>query len=359
MKSERMYKWDNLKFILIFLVVLGHFMEGFLDDSELFKATWLYIYSFHMPVFIFISGLFSKGAVNDPVKCKQKMFSFVKMYIYFKIAICAGELLVRGETRFSVFSESSAPWYLLAMAMFIGITALIKNKDPKRVMFAAILFALAQGYDREINEFMTLGRVFAFYPCFYAGYLLKPSEIINKLRANKWISNVFVKMIAGLSLIAAYEYTVFNIDYLYEFRPLFTGKNSFFTLDLPKYGWLCRLGNYVWAAYVCFVLILVVPNVKMIISKWGARTLSVYILHSVLYRTMRAAGFEEELRRALPNRWMLFVLVFSVFITVFFSYEKFNTLLVNIMSNNWSKKEKKVTNSKKLAIPLVKTKEIS
>lgn len=43
---------DSLKGFLIFLVVLGHVLLGSLDDNPLRYL----IYSFHMPVFFFISG---------------------------------------------------------------------------------------------------------------------------------------------------------------------------------------------------------------------------------------------------------------------------------------------------------------
>ena len=58
-KKQRLYGYDNIKFILIFLVVLGHLLEvssPFPGKDVLYKL----IYSCHMPVFIFISGFFAK-----------------------------------------------------------------------------------------------------------------------------------------------------------------------------------------------------------------------------------------------------------------------------------------------------------
>ena len=51
--------FDNLKFILILLVVLGHFTTLNLNNLHLASISNI-IYSFHMPIFIFISGYFSK-----------------------------------------------------------------------------------------------------------------------------------------------------------------------------------------------------------------------------------------------------------------------------------------------------------
>ncbi len=51
---------DNLKGFVIFTVVLGHTFEWYRPTSLLMKFTHDLIYQFHMPLFIFISGYFSK-----------------------------------------------------------------------------------------------------------------------------------------------------------------------------------------------------------------------------------------------------------------------------------------------------------
>ena len=58
--KERIYYWDNLKFILIAFVALGHFVEVQINDFSNFKGAFLFIYLFHMPLFVFITGFFLK-----------------------------------------------------------------------------------------------------------------------------------------------------------------------------------------------------------------------------------------------------------------------------------------------------------
>ena len=50
MKAERSAYWDNLKGILIILVVLGHFFYAYRSD-EMIEMIVEVIYVFHMPVF--------------------------------------------------------------------------------------------------------------------------------------------------------------------------------------------------------------------------------------------------------------------------------------------------------------------
>ena len=69
--KNRIFLWDNLKFFLICCVVVGHFADQYTDVSNAYGSIFLFIYSFHMPLFIFISGLF----YNDKNLIK-KLFIF-------------------------------------------------------------------------------------------------------------------------------------------------------------------------------------------------------------------------------------------------------------------------------------------
>jgi uncharacterized membrane protein YcfT len=51
--------YDNVKFLAVVLVVLGHAWYS-LADSRLTTAAHLFVYTFHMPVFILIAGFFSR-----------------------------------------------------------------------------------------------------------------------------------------------------------------------------------------------------------------------------------------------------------------------------------------------------------
>lgn len=60
---ERSSLFDNMKVILIVLVVFGHSLEEIsLEHGYAVMRAW--IYSFHMPAFVFISGFFSKDMKN-------------------------------------------------------------------------------------------------------------------------------------------------------------------------------------------------------------------------------------------------------------------------------------------------------
>lgn len=51
--------FDSLKFVLISCVVLGHVLN-LMHDSQINLAIWNWLYSFEMPLFVFVSGYFTR-----------------------------------------------------------------------------------------------------------------------------------------------------------------------------------------------------------------------------------------------------------------------------------------------------------
>ena len=54
MSNKREAYWDNLKCVLMLLVVIGHAAEEYIT-IPFWRGVHLFIYSFHMPVFVFVS----------------------------------------------------------------------------------------------------------------------------------------------------------------------------------------------------------------------------------------------------------------------------------------------------------------
>ena len=54
--KERDYFFDNYRFLLIFLVVVGHFIEPCFRNHPMLSILKGIIFSFHMPVFFILAG---------------------------------------------------------------------------------------------------------------------------------------------------------------------------------------------------------------------------------------------------------------------------------------------------------------
>ena len=113
MDKKRIALWDNLKFILIVSVVIGHFIN--IRDSVTYHSIFIFIYSFHMPLFIFLAGLFHK---NKGVW--KKALAFLAIYVLYELAIFGTKKLFGVKrAKLALFNESAAPWFMLALCVYV------------------------------------------------------------------------------------------------------------------------------------------------------------------------------------------------------------------------------------------------
>ena len=83
---ERDNFWDSLKFLLIFFVVYGHMIETYAPDGYFNRAMYNFIYIFHMPFFMFISGRFSQ--IRDRAKYKKTIVGFNLDLLKMEYRVC-------------------------------------------------------------------------------------------------------------------------------------------------------------------------------------------------------------------------------------------------------------------------------
>ena len=170
--TKRIYKWDNLKCFLIVMVVIGHFVNQYAPISNTMKSLSLFIYSFHMPLFIFLSGLLQKRWSQ---RCKfqwDKPLYYIMIGYALKVCIYGIKILFHQKAVFQWFEDTGIPWYMFAMAAFMVIAYLIKELPLWFVLPISILAACLAGYDENIGSFLYLSRIIVFFPFYYTGYCL-------------------------------------------------------------------------------------------------------------------------------------------------------------------------------------------
>ena len=86
--NNRNYTFDNIKIILIFLVVFGHLINVvYTEKPFIIQIIWIIIYTFHMPLFVLISGYFSKG-YSVSLKADKILTGLVIPYFVFNTIFC-------------------------------------------------------------------------------------------------------------------------------------------------------------------------------------------------------------------------------------------------------------------------------
>ncbi len=311
-KRERIQKWDILKFVLIFLVVLGHICEFYMEGSYNIKALRYFIYSFHMPLFIFLTGLFGKRTVNE--KRYSKIIGYFFIYIVAKILIVFSRLVDGGSLTFSLFTERGLPWYVFAVFVFFLVTISVRNFPKMYIFLFSIALACMVGYDASIGDRFALSRIIVYYPFFFAGYCLDADKL------EKFLSKKYIKILSVVYFAVYCAVIYFKLDDIYFTSPLLSGRNPFNALEkYANYGCVLRFVYYIIIFLFCASVISLTPKKlgkKGYIAKLGGRTLQVYILHFCVIYIIYGL-FDVEI---IFNRFSYYMIIpFSLLITLFCS----------------------------------------
>ena len=111
--AQRNGYWDSLKFFLIFLVVFGHVNGLCREISTLNLAVDNFIYLFHMPLFVFISGRFS--VIRNRGGYKTKIIKLLETFLVFHLLWCLINFFILNSLLNKIIQgQKTAPrWYAI------------------------------------------------------------------------------------------------------------------------------------------------------------------------------------------------------------------------------------------------------
>ncbi|MBP3897683.1 MAG: hypothetical protein J6D57_07655, partial [Mogibacterium sp.] len=300
---NRIYKYDNVKALLIFLVVIGHMTTDYVSDSHMVRWVTLWIYSFHMPAFIFISGLVHKHYITEEraalgVKGETRM-RWDKVAGFFlcgyglKIFLQFTRTLMGQNPLWHWIEEPGIPWYLFVMAEYEmlfylmkyidggsrtsdiaspdGSAPAIKNTRPFVMILGAFALSAVIGYFPQVGDAFCLSRMINFLPIYMLGYYLDMKKFLPFLNGEGYGADVAssgtdVSAEAGIkrrntkrTAIVVFSWATIAVTMfvcyagkwgMYSWRKWFTGRRSYeFLQDFFSYavkdGWWIRLA--VWA----------------------------------------------------------------------------------------------------------------
>lgn len=180
---------DEVKFFLIILVIFGHsghflHLDNSLLSVKIVRHVIHTIYLFHMPLFIMISGYFSKRT-DDSIKFLKSIWKLIRIFLTFHFVWMLIDYW-RGETIDFVrlVSPAFTLWYLLSLVYWRVILQVFPKrllKCPKVVMSIVCVIGLASGLVPLTNEF-SIHRTLTFMPCFFLGYYTREHQWMEKLK---------------------------------------------------------------------------------------------------------------------------------------------------------------------------------
>lgn len=278
MSTQKRNIWlDNVKGFLIICVVAGHFLESGIDyHSNMCKSLFLFIYSFHMPLFVFASGLMCEHAIKTKERFCKKLASFAGLFVLLKLLIFPFQRLNNPDLTFSLVKTDGVPWYLFAMCVFYTCAYLLRNMDKRKVLAISFFIALMAGYDNGIGDVFAFSRCLVFFPWFVLGWM----SDVNKLEFQ--LHRRSLRILAPIIVLTFFILCRVNIDSFYIFRRFFTGRNSYEALldDAGKIGILFRLSAYMITFIIGVCIMSIIPRRKLFhLDVLGKKSMSIYFFH--------------------------------------------------------------------------------
>ncbi|WP_139367395.1 acyltransferase family protein [Metabacillus halosaccharovorans] len=286
MMTNRLSYFDNAKFFLIFLVVFGHIIRPFIDESDVMLTIYKFVYTFHMPAFILVSGYFAKGfnkkgyvsKIAKKLILPYLIFQGIYSVYYFAIEKQGASVLDPLDPHWSL-------WFLVSLffwnVFLFGATKL----SSKWSLTLAFAIGIAVGYFDIVSNYLSLSRTFVFFPLFLIGFYLKKEHFTFITKPN-------IRVIAVLLLTITFV-SYFYLDFDYEW--LFGSKPYSQFGDVSIFNAIIRMGFYTLTLITSLSFLALIPTRHAFFTEWGTRTFYVYLLHGFIIQFMRKGDTIEWL----------------------------------------------------------------
>ena len=288
-RPTRVVAWDLLKLFAILLVVYGHCMQHLLEVDVTHNPMFLWISSFHMPLFMALSDLFARRAYQGSFKDflvkrgRQVLLPCLSwsLIIYIVLAFLDRDIHIHGIRSFAV----NTLWFLKSVFVcgFLGFVAF--KPQGKRVLW--VTFSLL------LSQVTLVWNVFIMYPCFLFGIGVF-SYLSEIMRFMGWVLTI-----SGLLFVASSLYVAFTPDFWVRNQgireALFSGtlsltENALFLLEVvfKRYFQLFigLSGSMFFITLFYWLFADVHDTYSISLAKWGQYTLGVYVIQSLLLETL-------------------------------------------------------------------------
>ena len=270
--NERISYFDNLKFACILLVVIGHAFVNHTGISYYYGAIECFICLFHMPVFLFVSGIFHNN--------KNVSNKVVVLFVYLMLAKCISffcDKVSGNQPDITIFVQRGWDWFLAALIVYAMVSFFLRDINPVFVICVSVLIGCMAGYDNGLMSGKFYGRLITWYPFYYLGSVIDRKKLVGlfeKYGRIKWMPGCLILAAWGGYCIIRRS----SIMRIWEFI-----NPTAIYAELPF-----NATAFSRLLYYCFVIIiglsfmLIIPTKRTIMTDLGKRTLSVYLLHMLV-----------------------------------------------------------------------------
>lgn len=277
---------DNARYWVMLLVVIGHFMTPLADIGPV-RGAYVWLYLFHMPVFILISGYTARRYIGDARQVKRMVSTLVIPYLLVEAGLEVVEMTLAGEpVSLHVLEPEWLTWFIAALFIWRLTTPIwLALRWPIPV---SILVSLVGGLS-PVGDVLALPQVLGYLPFYVVGMHLRREHF--DLLVRPWVRACSVLLLLGAFVVCQLFHRGWTIYWLYwrdgySEAPLNAGA----LIGIFNRGSLLLVGFALATAALAMV-----PQRKAWFSRFGERTLYPYLLHGFAILWLVHIGFFSTL----------------------------------------------------------------
>lgn len=276
--------FDNAKYIAICLVAIGHSWVGARGDYHAVRAIYFFVYSFHMPVFIFISGYFSRNFDFSPARVRKLVTTVAVPYLVFEAGLRVWQWLWDGkDLNPNLLDPTYLLWFLCALFCWRLTVPMWQNlRFPVTIAVAASLMVGMSSFDS--NE--TVHRTVAFLPFFVLGLTVDPKRLeVLRRPLVRALSAVFMLAYAAFCYLFSKG---LNMNWVYWKKGYHSMHHSWH-VGIPL-----RFVALIGAAMLVMAFLSVTSRKHTWYTALGAGTMAAYLLHGFVVKYFDYTGLLDN-----------------------------------------------------------------
>ncbi|HEX8781222.1 MAG TPA: acyltransferase family protein [Nocardioides sp.] len=267
---------DNAKMVLVTMVVLGH-TWGLLGEHTYDNWFYDFLYFWHIPAFVLLSGYLSKSFEWDRAHLTSAVYVLLVPYVLFEPALYFWRrLLGQYESGILWLHPHWAMWYLIVLFWWRLGTPLLKRHWLWLPL--SVVISLAAGL--VSGQVFYLSRILGLLPFFVLGLHLEPRHL-HRLD-DPWVRVCAVGGLLGLLAVARFTDTFAQTAFLY-----YDAGYDDLGVDAP-YAFQVRLTVMALGLVGAFSVLALVPRRTGWFARMGSATMIVYLLHGFVVKAFDA-----------------------------------------------------------------------
>lgn len=281
MASPRDPWFDNAKMALVTLVVVGHALV-LLPDSATTDHLYDFLYAWHVPAFVFVTGYLSRSWSYSRRRLWQLVRTVAVPYVLFEAAIASFRVHVGGEELENLWRDPHWPmWYLSALFFWRLLTPLFK--DLWGGLALAVVVSLVAGL--YAGDTLDMARILGLLPFFVMGLKATP-ERLELLRA-PWVQVCAAGVFVATWLLTSRTDDWAATEWLYY-------RARYEELDVSDgQAFVTRAALLVLGTLGAWAFLALVPRVRGWFTTMGAATLVVYLFHGFAVKGLEYTPYDE------------------------------------------------------------------